>query len=94
MDLRDAYNLVHIAEGDEWETSFHTRYGYYEFLVMHYGLNNTPTSFQRFMNNIFKDLLDVCVVVYLGDIPIHSGNPTAHTAHVLEALRQQPVRQS
>ena len=88
IDLRGAYNLVCIAEGNEWKTAFHTRYGSYEFQVMHYGLTNAPASFQRFMNDCFKDLLDVCVVVYLDDILIYSENPDDHTDHVREVLRR------
>ena len=88
MDLRGAYNLVRIAEGDEWKTAFRTRYGSYEFMVMHYGLTNAPASFQRFMNDIFKDLLDVCVVVYLDDILIFSKDAALHTEHVQEVLRR------
>jgi len=87
IDLRGAYNLVRIAEGDEWKTTFRTRYGSYEFQVMHYGLTNAPASFQRFMNDIFKDLLDVCIVVYLDDILIYSENQTEHEEHVREVLR-------
>ena len=45
MDLCSAYNLVRIAEGDEWKTVFRTHYGSFEFMVMHYGLTNAPASF-------------------------------------------------
>ena len=86
IDLRGAYNLVRIAEGDEWKTAFRTRYGSYEFQVMHYGLTNAPTLFQRFMNDVFKDMLDVCVVIYLDDILIYSDNPEVHVQHVNEVL--------
>jgi len=79
---------VHIAEGDEWKTAFHTHYGSYEFQVMHYGLTNVPASFQRFMNDTLKDLLDVCIVVYLDDILIYSEDPAEHTKNVHEVLRQ------
>ena len=88
IDLRGAYNLVRIAEGDKWKTAFHTRYGSYEFQVMHYGLTNTPATFQRFMNEIFKDLLDVCVVVYLDDILIYSEDPSEHKKHVHEVFQR------
>jgi hypothetical protein len=86
IDLRGMYNLVRIAKGDEWKTAFHTRYGSYEFRVMHYGLTNAPASFQRFMNDVFKDLLDVCVVVYLDDILIYSESQSEHENHVCEVL--------
>lgn len=53
---------------------------------MHYGLTNTPASFQRLMNDVFKDLLDICVVIYLDDILIFSEDLTHHTAHVHEVF--------
>jgi hypothetical protein len=44
---------------------------------MHYGLTNAPASFQRLMSEVFKDILEVCVVVYLYDILIYSEIPTS-----------------
>jgi hypothetical protein len=88
LDLRGAYNLVRIAPGDEWKTAFRTRYGSFEYQVMPFGLTNAPAAFQRFMNEIFADLLDVCVVVYLDDILIYSSDPSQHSEHVLEVLRR------
>jgi len=40
LDLKSAYNLVRIKEGDEYKTAFRTRYGHFEFLVMPFGLKN------------------------------------------------------
>ena len=47
---------------------FQTQYGSFEWLVMPEGLTNAPAGFQRFMNDIFADMIDVSVVVYLDDI--------------------------
>jgi len=88
IDLRHAYHLVRIAEGDEWKTAFRTRYGAFEWSVMPFGLTNAPAAFQRFMNDVFSDLLDVCVVVYLDDILIYSDNITQHRSHVKEVLKR------
>ena len=55
---------------------------------MHYGPTNAPASFQRSMNDVFKDILDLCVVVYLYDILIYSGNPDEHLKHIREVLRR------
>src|SRR5271170_7685733 len=71
IDLRNAYHLLRVKEGDEWKTAFRTRYGSYEFCVMPFGLTNAPSSFQRFMNTIFSDLLDDFLVVYLDDLLIY-----------------------
>src|SRR5258705_3074354 len=88
IDLQHAYHLVHIAEGDEWKTAFRTRYGSFEWQVMPFGLTNSPAAFQRFMNDIFADMLDVCVIVYLDDILIYSDNIEQHREHVREVLRR------
>jgi len=87
IDLRHAYHLVRIANGDEWKTAFRIRYGSFEWSVMPFGLTNAPAAFQRFMNDIFSDLLDVYVVIYLDDILIYSNNMSKHHRHVKEVLK-------
>ena len=54
---------------------------------MPFGLTNAPAAFQRFMNDIFSDLLDVCVVIYLDDILIYLNNMSEHHWHVKEVLK-------
>ena len=88
LDLRHAYHLLRVAEGDEPKTAFRTRYGSYEWRVVPEGLTNAPASFQRFLNTLFADLLDVTVIVYLDDILIYSDDPNDHTKHVREVLRR------
>ena len=86
IDLQHAYHLMRIANGDKWKTAFHTCYGSYEWLVMPFSLTNTPSAFQRFMNMIFADMLNVCIVVYLNDILIYSDNKEDHRKHIQEVL--------
>ncbi len=45
LDLRSAYNLIRIKEGDELKTAFLTTRGHYEYQVMPYGLANSPAVF-------------------------------------------------
>jgi Reverse transcriptase (RNA-dependent DNA polymerase) len=78
IDLKHAYHLIRIAAGDEWKTAFRTCYESFEWLVMPFGLTNAPGSFQRFLNGIFSDLLNVYVIIYLDDILIFSGNKDEH----------------
>jgi hypothetical protein len=52
LDIRGAYNLVRMAEGEEWEIAFRIRYGLFESLVMPFGLTNAPASFQHFINDV------------------------------------------
>ncbi|KAF8761609.1 hypothetical protein RHS01_00745 [Rhizoctonia solani] len=86
LDLRWGYNNVRIKEGDEWKTAFRTKYGLFKYLVMPFGLTNAPAAFQHFMNNLFRDLIDVTVVIYLDDILIFLEKPEDHPAHVREVL--------
>lgn len=91
LDLRGAYNLIRIRKGDEWKTAFRTRYGLFEFTVMPFGLCNAPATFQNFINDIFRDLLDVCVIIYLDDILVYSDNLHDHRKHVRWVLTRLSV---
>ncbi|KAF8749397.1 Chromo (CHRromatin Organization MOdifier) domain [Rhizoctonia solani] len=88
LDLQWGYNNVCVKEGDKWKTAFRTKYGLYKSLVMTFGLTNAPAAFQHFMNNLFKDLLDVCVIIYLNDILIYSKDDATHNQHVHKVLRR------
>jgi hypothetical protein len=90
--LHHAYHLLWISKGAKPKTAFRTCYGSFEGRVMPFGLTNAPAAFPQFVNSIFADLLDVCVVVYLDDILIYSDTPEEHTKHVKEVfqhLREQ-----
>jgi hypothetical protein len=92
IDLRGAYNLVRVKEGEEWKTAFRTRYGHFEYSVISFGLINALAIFQHMMNDIFWKYLDHFVVIYLDDILIYSKNKEEYEYHVrlvLEKLREQ-----
>lgn len=76
LDLRDAYHLVRIREGDEWKMAFNTPLGHFEYLVRPFGLTNAPAVFQALINDVPRDFLNHFVFVYLCDILIFSQNMT------------------
>jgi hypothetical protein len=78
LDVKDAYHNLRIATGDEWKTAFGTKYGLYEYLVMPFGLTYAPASFQRWMNEVLSDYLDVFCIAYLDDIIIYLDNIEQH----------------
>ncbi|XDV25876.1 hypothetical protein PO909_029709 [Leuciscus waleckii] len=88
LDLRSAYNLVRIRKGDEWKTAFSTCTGHYEYLVMPFGLSNSPAVFQSFINDVFRDMLHRHVIVYIDDILIYSDTLEDHVQHVRAVLQR------
>ncbi|KAK3532206.1 hypothetical protein QTP86_009483 [Hemibagrus guttatus] len=87
LDLRSAYNLIRIREGDKWKTAFVTPTGHYEYLVMPYGLVNAPSVFQDFMPEVPRKFLHKSVLVYIDDILIYSRSMADHRRHVVEVLQ-------
>ncbi|KAF8751854.1 hypothetical protein RHS01_08605 [Rhizoctonia solani] len=81
-------DLMAQLRGAKVFTKLDLSIGLYESLVMTFGLTNAPAAFQHFMNELFKDLLDVCVIIYLDDILIYSKDDASHTKHVHEVLRR------
>lgn len=86
LDLRNAYNLVRIREGDEWKTAFNTHLGHFKYLVMPFGLTNAPAVFQALVNNVLRDFINRFVFVYLDDILIFSKSQSEHKNHVRQVL--------
>jgi len=86
LDVRGAYNLLRVAEGEEWKTAFRTRYGLNETLVMPFGLTNAPADFQRFIDDVLHPFLDNFCTDYLDDILIYSNTLQKHRIHVKTIL--------
>jgi hypothetical protein len=71
-----------MAEGEEWNTIFHTRYGLFQSLVIPFGLTNAPATFQNYINDILAPYLDCFCTTYLDDTLIYSDNFQEHQQYV------------
>ena len=88
LDLKSGYHQLKIREEDIEKTAFNTRYGSFEWLVLSFGLKNSPSVFQKWMNKVLGDCLDKFAMVYLDDILIMSPTREDHERHVREVLRR------
>ncbi|MCO5591806.1 hypothetical protein L7F22_045798 [Adiantum nelumboides] len=90
IDLRSGFYRVQIQAEDISKTAFNTRFGHYGFVVMSFDLTNAPATFNRFMTDIFQEVLDNFVFVFFDDILVYSKTKKEHEQHlrqVLEILR-------
>ena len=84
VDVKDAYYRIRLREGDEWKTAFRTRYSHFEYIVMPFGLSNTPATFQSYIHTALAGLVDVICVAYLDNILVFTKDRESHST----ALRQ------
>lgn len=64
------------------KTNFRTWYGRFEFVVMYFGLSYAPTGFIDLMNRVFKEYLDMFMIVFIDDILVYSKNKEEHAGHL------------
>ena len=62
---------MRIKEEDEWKAAFTTSEGFFEPMVMFFGLTNSLATFQIIMNELLRDLINIGkVAVFIDDVII------------------------
>jgi len=65
-----------------------TKYGFYEILVMPFGLCNIPSTFTTLMNSFFHEKLDKFVIIYIDDILVNSKIIEKYVEHLKRVLNK------
>ncbi|GJP62824.1 hypothetical protein CLOP_g19847, partial [Closterium sp. NIES-67] len=91
LDLAQGYHQLRITEEDVPKTALRSPFGHFQWRVLSFGLTNAPASFQRAMNDVFREAIGHFVLVYLDNILVYSKTENEHTQHlkwVLGKLRE------
>ncbi|EPS59216.1 hypothetical protein M569_15593 [Genlisea aurea] len=86
MDLLQGFYQLPLRESDRPKTAFKTTFGHYQFRVCSMGLSNSPSVFQRVMNQVFSRLINKSVLIYIDDILIFSKTKEEHLRHIREVF--------
>lgn len=78
IDFCSDYHQLRVKEESIFKIAFKTRYGYYEFVMRHFQLTNTPAAFMSLVNTMFHRYLDKFVIVLMDNVLVYFDNNSDH----------------
>ncbi|RDY05237.1 hypothetical protein CR513_10942, partial [Mucuna pruriens] len=87
ISLRSSYNQIRVKFEDILKTASQAYYDHYEYMVMHFGVTNSPGLFMDYMNRIYHPYLDSFVVVLIDDTLVNSRTREEDVEHLTMVLQ-------
>ena len=78
IDLCSGFHQIQVEEQDIFKTAFSVDNGKYEYCRLPMGLSNSPSTFQRVMDNIMTGLQGAECLIYMDDIIVYSSTLEEH----------------
>ena len=76
-----------MEDTSQEKTSFVTPFGQFMFLVMPFGLHNSPATFQRMMDRVLRGCEEYADA-YIDDVGVYSRSWEEHLLHLREVLQR------
>src|SRR3954447_8440825 len=97
IDLLSGFHQIPMADDCKEMTAFSApgpQGGQYHFKVMPFGLKNAPATFQQFVDDVFRQYLGICAVIYIDDMAIFSNTREDHLKHIrniFQTMRENQI---
>jgi len=88
IDLRSGFWQILMDEGSIKYTTFDFEGKLYQFLVMPFGLKNSPATFVSLMNEVLKGIIGDFCFAYVDDIIVYSKTLDEHFKHLEEVFKR------
>ena len=74
LDGFNGYNQIHISPEDQDKTTFTCPWGTFAYRVLHFGLCNAPTTFQRVVIIIFSEMVNNCMEIFMDNFTLYGSS--------------------
>jgi hypothetical protein len=86
LDGFSGYNQIKVKRADKYKTTFITCWGTFSYERMPFFLSNASSTFQRYMQIDFDDLIGKIIHIYLDDFTVYSKIQSDHFGHLKRVL--------
>ena len=95
LDAFQGYHQIPLALSDQEKTAFVTPIGNYHYKVVHFGLKNAGSTYQRMITRMFEPQLGKSIEIYVDNMVVKSKVVSKHVGDlrvIFNILRKHKLR--